>query len=88
MAEVAMDELQIDPRRYGKIATGIYVRARLARGGYEAVDITMLDGPSLLRWLRANGGKNERAENVVAILLDHGGPLDEARKPIGSEDVF
>lgn len=56
------------------IRTGIFIRAK-SEEGWEAVDIAVLDKKSLLRFLRARGGKNVWAENVVGILLGHVGSL-------------
>jgi hypothetical protein len=56
----------------GRLITGIYVRARRPDGGWESVDLAYLDGPSLLWWLRSQGGDNRLAEDVVGILLGHG----------------
>lgn len=68
-----MDDLIIDPRRanIGIPPTGIFIRAKYNNewGNY---DITQLDAPSLLKWLRSRGGKNEWAENTVGLLLGHG----------------
>lgn len=54
---------------------GIPVRAK-SQDGWGSFDISVLDEPSLLVWLRSRGGKNEWAENIVALLL-HGESFDE-----------
>lgn len=64
-------ELLIDPARVHHPDTGIYVRARLADGGFAGVDIAHLDADSLRAWLRSRGEKNEWAEAVVAMILGH-----------------
>lgn len=65
--------LKVDPERKRKFAgcfTGIYVRA-MDGDSPSDVDITVLDKESLREWLRSRGGKNEFAEEVVLILLEH-----------------
>lgn len=65
------DAKRLDPKE-GWASTGIYVRAQLPDGKWDAVDIIHLDKPSLLEWLRSRGGDNPWAEDVVGILLGHG----------------
>lgn len=64
-------ELEIDLERSDyKDYSGIYCRAK--RGDrWESVDIAELTEKSLKDFLKNRGGNNERAEQVVAILLDH-----------------
>ncbi|MHC5779318.1 hypothetical protein [Nostoc sp.] len=68
--------LKIDPERWVNQedwqGTRIYVRAQHPDGGWETVEITLLDKPSLLSWLKSAGGENRIAENCVGILLGHG----------------
>lgn len=52
--------------------TGIYVRAQDEKGKWGNADIVELERDSLLAWLRAHGGDNPMAENVVGILFGHG----------------
>lgn len=61
---------EVDKNRYGKYNTGIYVRATL-NGRWGSYDVGDLSASSLFDWLRSRGGKNEWAENVVSILLNH-----------------
>jgi len=66
--------LKIDPERNGGKfeTTGIYCRALNNLGFWVAADIMQLDKESLLEFLRSHGGKNEWAEDVVALMLGHG----------------
>lgn len=72
-------ELIVDNKRLEKFGnqnhTGIYVRAKLPNGKWDAVDILLLTKDSLLTWLRSRGGENTWAENCVAILLGHDGDI-------------
>lgn len=71
-----MNELTISQERFeDKDAwghTGIYVRAKHKNGGWESVDIVLLEKESLLEWLRSRGGNNPWAEDCVGLLLGHG----------------
>lgn len=62
-------------RREAGITVGIYVRARMS-GRWINADVAWLDKASLLRWLRAQGGDNPLAEDILGIVLDHG-PLHD-----------
>ena len=64
-------ELHIDPARLEMGETGIFIRAKLD-GTWGSYDISALDKPSLLTWLKSRGGGNKWAEDVVGILLGHG----------------
>ncbi|MBN3951944.1 MAG: hypothetical protein HWQ38_37960 [Nostoc sp. NMS7] len=68
--------LKIDPNRWAIQeqwqGTHIYVRAQHPDGGWETVEISLLDKPSLLSWLKSMGGDNRIAENCVGALLGHG----------------
>ncbi len=75
---ISAAELTIDPARWlvnqnsVQPVTDIYVRAKHAdTGEWDSVDISSLDKPSLLAWLRSRGGSNPWAENTVFILLGH-----------------
>lgn len=63
--------LKVDPERKQEFETGIFVRAQ-DDGAWVNTDISTLDKPSLLEWLRSRGGDNKWAENTVGILLGHG----------------
>ncbi len=68
--------LKVCPKRlaekdpYNK--TGVYIRAQTSGGAWISADIILLDKPSLLTWLRSRGGRNDWAENTVAMILGHG----------------
>jgi hypothetical protein len=66
--------VNVDPERDGiSPTTGMYVRAKRANDDrWGNCDISELDAPSLLIWLRSRGGENIWAENTVGILLGHG----------------
>lgn len=69
--------LWADPERLKRSSelegTGIYVRAQSPSvAKWLSLDIALLDAPSLLIWLRSQGGDNELAENTVGVLLGHG----------------
>jgi hypothetical protein len=69
-----LDDLHIDPKRASSeegLRTGIFVRAKDQSGKYQTVDIALLDGVSLLAWLRSRGGQNFWAENTLGRLLGH-----------------
>jgi hypothetical protein len=69
-----LDDLRIDPKRASTeegLRTGIFVRAKDQSGKYQTVDIALLDGLSLLAWLRSRGGRNFWAENTLGRLLGH-----------------
>lgn len=68
------NQLYIDPDRAASSRiplTRITTQAFLG-DKVDVYDITYLTKESLLRWLRANGGENTRAEDVLGILLGHG----------------
>lgn len=76
-----MDLIIAKDRREPPVDTGIFVRARAEpEGRFESCDISQLDAPSLLAWLRSRGGDNSWAEDVVGILLGHGHLHTEAVK--------
>lgn len=52
--------------------TGVVAQAKSSISECGCFDIALLDKDSLLRWLKADGGDNKRAEDVVGILLGHG----------------
>jgi hypothetical protein len=70
-------DLQIHPDRESSVdedVTGIFIRARTARGKWHSCDISCLTKESLLKWLRADPGAEDRlsrTEAVVCILLGH-----------------
>jgi len=66
--------LKVDPKRADEYEDecGIYVRAVTIDGEWINADIFQLTKESLFEFLRSRGGKNEWAENVVALLLGHG----------------
>lgn len=69
-------DLKIDAERvkeFGDSRTGIFVRAMSPEGKWDSYDIVLLTKESLLEWLRSRGGDNPYAEQVVCILLGHGG---------------
>lgn len=74
-----MEDLMIDPNRIqeGYLETGIYVRAKTVEGKWDSVDISALDKPSLIVWLKSRGGDNPWAENAVGLLLGHGHLYDQ-----------
>jgi hypothetical protein len=73
---IPLDELKVDVVRLDFTPTGIFVRAKDPSGKWISTDIVHLDKQSLLAWLRSCGGKNQWAENIIALLLRHG-PFDE-----------
>lgn len=64
--------LEVDPERVamGDPGTGIFVRA-IFDGQWGSYDIATLKREGLIDWLRSRGGRNDWAENVVALLLGH-----------------
>jgi hypothetical protein len=89
--EIPDVELQVNPGRRadpgtGAYDTGIYVRAWDA-GRAVSVDISRLDAPSLLKWLRSRGGKNEWAENVCGILLGYPNLIELVEKHVAQDRV-
>lgn len=65
--------------------TEIYVRTTGPDGTQVVVDILLLDAPSLLRWLRCRGGRNEFAERTVGLLLGHKPHITDHADKEGSE---
>lgn len=66
-------ELLLDPNRVGRPLreTGIYVRARDAKGKWGSHDLVWLSRDSVLQWLKSRGGDNPWAEQTVLALLGH-----------------
>jgi hypothetical protein len=76
----------VDPdRAHYENATGIHVRAKSGEQ-WVSVDIACLDKRSLWAFLRARGGNNQWAEDVVAIMLGHGQFSDETVDEIVEHD--
>ncbi len=67
-------ELKVDPKRLKQLTgESTRMRARAKHDGcWGSYDIVALDKPSLLAWLKSQGGDNPWAEDAVGILLGHG----------------
>lgn len=72
---------RVDPSRVKREATGIYTHALAADGKYDDCDISHLTCDSLIRFVRARGGRNVFAEGLVLQILGHEIP-EHMRAPV------